>query len=34
MWLLICTLTLVLSIGACAAAVLMQPKEHRNQLEM
>jgi hypothetical protein len=34
MWLTIYSLALVLSIGACAAAVLMQPKEHRSQPEM
>jgi hypothetical protein len=34
MWLFIGILTLALSVGACAAAVLMQPKEDRKQPEV
>jgi hypothetical protein len=34
MWLFISALALTVSVGACTAAVFMQPKEDRSQLEM
>jgi hypothetical protein len=34
MWLIICAVTLAVSVGVCAAAVLMQPGESRSQTEI
>jgi len=32
-WLVICAVTLALSVGICAAAVLMQPNQSHSQPE-
>lgn len=34
MWLIICAVILAVSVGVCAAAVLMQPGESHSQTEM